>query len=252
MNKFTVGSLFSGIGGLDLGLEHAGFTIEWQVENNEFCQQVLAKHWPLVPRYGDIRTIRSNDLAPIHVLAGGFPCQDVSDAGSRAGIDGSRSGLWTEFARLVRQLQPQYVLVENVAALLSRGLERVLADLAACGYDAEWQVLPAAAFGAPHLRERLFLVGYPHSDKHTANVFPPYFRPQQTSPAIWQEVYAALTRATSSNRGRTYADTRREFYGLPDNVDRLTALGNAVVPQVAQYVGECIITHLLKNQASMP
>src|SRR5438132_4460857 len=159
-NKYTVGSLFSGIGGLDLGFERAGFTIAWQVENDTFCNKVLAKNFPLAQRYGDIRTIRSHDLSPVDALIGGFPCQDVSDAGSRTGLEGERSGLWSEFARLVRELQPKYVCVENVAALLYRGLDRVLADLSACGYNAEWQVLPACAFGFTHLRERLFLVAH--------------------------------------------------------------------------------------------
>ena len=252
MSKYTVGSLFSGIGGLDLGFERAGFTIAWQVENDTFCNKVLAKNFPLAQRYGDIRTVRSHDLSPVDALIGGFPCQDVSDAGSRTGLEGERSGLWSEFARLVRELQPKYVCVENVAALLYRGFDTVLFDLSACGYTCEWQVLPAAAFGFTHLRERVFLVAHHDSNEHFTNVFPTHFRPDQTSPANWEIIYAALSREISRARGRTYAEIRRSFYGLPDNVDRLKALGNAVVPAVAQYVAACIMTHLLAHQATMP
>jgi DNA (cytosine-5)-methyltransferase 1 len=155
----TVGSLFAGIGGFDLGLERTGgFTIRWQVEIDEYCRQVLAKHWPDVPRFGDIRTVL--DVEPVDVLCGGFPCQDLSSAGRREGIDGENSVLWAEFARIIRLVRPRYIIVENVPALLKRGMGRVLADLAGYGYDAEWQCIPAAAFGAPHYRNRLFIIGY--------------------------------------------------------------------------------------------
>ena len=127
----TFGSLFAGIGGMDLGLERAGMQCKWQVEINPYAQKVLAKHWPHVDRFEDVRAVGARELAPVDLIAGGFPCQDISHAGLRAGIDGERSGLWSEFARLVRELRPRYVLVENVAALLVRGVERVLGDLAA-------------------------------------------------------------------------------------------------------------------------
>lgn len=156
-----VGSLFAGIGGFDLGLERAGFTTAWFCEQDEFCQQVLAKHWPDVPCYPDICELKGEDVEPVEILAGGFPCQDLSYAGRGAGIEGERSGLWSEYARLVGELRPRYVLVENVPALLTRGLGRVLGDLAALGYDAEWDCIPAAAFGAPHRRDRIWLVAYP-------------------------------------------------------------------------------------------
>ena len=156
----TFGSLFAGIGGFDLGLERAGLRCAWQVEINPFCRAVLAEHWPAVPRYGDVREVGAATLAPVDLICGGFPCVDISNAGKRVGIGGARSGLWSEYARIVRELRPRYVLVENVAALTIRGLERVLADLAACRYDAEWQVFRAADVGAPHKRERLFLVAH--------------------------------------------------------------------------------------------
>jgi DNA (cytosine-5)-methyltransferase 1 len=189
----TVGSLFSGIGGFDLGLERAGMRVIWQSEIDTYASAVLRKHWPAVPNLGDIRGISAQTLADaecaerwtqaegrnVHngndtgreeapsrpaqccpdVLCGGFPCQDISNAGKRAGIDGERSGLWSEFARLIGELRPRYAIMENVAALLGRGLERVLGDLAALGYDAEWHCIPASAVGAPHRRDRIWIVG---------------------------------------------------------------------------------------------
>lgn len=158
----TVGSLFSGIGGFDLGLERAGFSIKWQVENNEYCRKVLRKHWPAVPCHYDITTIDWATVQRVDLLCGGFPCQDLSFAGKRAGIDGARSGLWSEYARAIGHLRPRYILVENVPGLLTNQyMGRVLGDLAACGYDAEWDCIPASMVGAPHRRERIWLLAYP-------------------------------------------------------------------------------------------
>lgn len=164
MTPLTVGSLFSGIGGLELGLERAGMQVKWQVERDEYAQKVLRKNWPSATIYSDVREVRGNAVEPVDVLCGGFPCQDISNAGRRDGIDGERSGLWAEFHRLIRELRPRYVIVENVAALLVRGIERVLGDLASSGFDAEWDCVPAAAVGAPHRRDRVFLVAYPNRD----------------------------------------------------------------------------------------
>ena len=162
-----VGALFAGIGGIELGLERTGyFRTRWFVENNEFCQQVLKKHWPDVPCYGDITAIDFRTLPPVDVLTGGFPCQDISVAGRGAGIrEGTRSGLWFHFARAIGILRPKYALIENVPMLARRGLDIVLANLAEAGYDAEWFDLRASDFGAPHRRERIFIVAYPH-DRH--------------------------------------------------------------------------------------
>src|SRR5204863_370991 len=117
--------------------------IKWQVEIDPFCRQVLEKHWPNVTRYFDVRQVKR--LESVDVLCGGFPCQDISVAGKGEGIDGERSGLWREFDRLIGELRPRYVVVENVSALLVRGLGRVLGDLVARGYDAEWDCIPASA-----------------------------------------------------------------------------------------------------------
>ena len=174
-DKLKVLDLFSGIGGFSLGLERTGgFETVAFCEIEEFPRRVLAKHWPEVPCYHDVTKLTGAILAAdgttgIDVITGGFPCQDISIAGKQAGIGkGTRSGLWSEIVRLIGELQPSYVIVENVANLLSGPSEkrggwfgRVLGDLAECGYDAEWENIPASAVGAPHRRERIWLVAYP-------------------------------------------------------------------------------------------
>jgi DNA (cytosine-5)-methyltransferase 1 len=153
-----IGSLFSGIGGLDIGLEQAtGGRVVWMCENDPYARRVLARHFPDMPCYDDVRDVDEGAPA-VDLVCGGFPCQDVSAAGSGAGIRGSRSGLWSEFARVVRVLRPGLVFVENVPGLASRGLGVVLGDLAALGYDAEWDCIGACCVGAPHRRLRLFIL----------------------------------------------------------------------------------------------
>jgi DNA (cytosine-5)-methyltransferase 1 len=179
----TVLDLFSGIGGFSLGLERTGgFRTVAFCEIEPYCRRVLARHWPGVPCYDDVRTLDAarldaDGVGRIDVICGGFPCQDISFAGKGAGLAGERSGLWREYARLIGELRPRYVLVENVAALLGRGLDRVLGDLAEIRFDAEWHCIPASAVGAPHRRDRLWLVacsagiGQPvtgHVQKHNA------------------------------------------------------------------------------------
>ena len=159
----TVFDLFSGIGGFSLGLERAGFTTKYFCEIDPYCRGVLAKHWPHVPIFEDVRTVRGADIEGVDLLCGGFPCQDISLAGKGAGLSGDRSGLWFEYARLIDEIRPRYVLIENVSALRSRGLDQVLGSLAALGYDAEWHCLPACAVGAPHRRDRIWIVAYASS-----------------------------------------------------------------------------------------
>lgn len=157
----TLLDLFSGIGGFSLAAHWAGFRTVQFVEINPYCQRVLAKHWPEVPIHDDITTFDpAVHAGRVTVLTGGFPCQDISNAGRRLGIDGARSGLWGEMARVIGVVRPRWVLVENVAALIGRGLDRVVGDLAALGYDAAWQVVPAAAVGAPHERARIWIVAH--------------------------------------------------------------------------------------------
>jgi len=161
-----IGSLFSGIGGLDLGVEAAtGGRTVWQVERDPWCRTVLAKHWPDARRFDDVCAV-GEELEPVDVICGGFPCQDVSVAGKRKGLAGERSGLWSEYARIVRVVRPRIVFVENVAGLLSMEFGRVLGDLAALGFDAEWAVFRASDAGAPHRRERVFVLAMADSNRN--------------------------------------------------------------------------------------
>ena len=160
----TFGSLFAGIGGFDLGFERAGMKCKWQVEIDEYARRVLEKHWPDVPRYEDIKTI--TELPYVDVVCGGFPCQDISVAGKGKGIiEGKRSSLWFEMLRIIRLVGPKYVVVENVPALYQRGLDVVLKGLAESGYDAEWNCLRASDVGAPHRRERMFIIAYANGER---------------------------------------------------------------------------------------
>lgn len=160
----NVGSLFSGIGGIELGFEREGFETKWFVEKDAFCQSVLRKHWPKVKIYGDVTSVDFRKTEPIDVLTGGFPCQDISVAGKGKGITGERSGLWKEYFRAIREIRPKFAVIENVSILTKRGLNVILADLAEIGYDAEWLCLQAKDFGAPHRRERIFIIAYPNSN----------------------------------------------------------------------------------------
>ncbi|MGS2618084.1 DNA cytosine methyltransferase [Micromonospora sp. LZ34] len=157
-----IGSLCSGYGGLDLAVELVlGGRLAWYAETDRHARTVLAHRWPGVPNLGDIRTIAWNRVEPVHVLTAGFPCQDISNAGRRAGITGAHSSLWQAVADAVRHLRPPFVFVENVAALLRRGFDVVQGDLATLGYDTSWTCLRASDIGAAHRRDRLFLLAAP-------------------------------------------------------------------------------------------
>ena len=253
---WRIGSLFSGIGGLELGLERGigNARTVWQVEAEPFCRHILERHWPDARRHGDVRSVGAHTLERVDVMCGGFPCQDISVAGLGAGIDGARSGLWGEYARLVRELRPRVVVVENVRALLSRGLGRVLGDLAELGYDAEWEVRSAAAVGAPHRRERLFILAANADEpRRTELVQRHVVTPGgQQAPHGDDADGCAAPRATPDVRdaGPDWrappSAIRRVDDGIFTGVDptvgrydrrRLRALGNAVVPQVAELVG---------------
>jgi DNA (cytosine-5)-methyltransferase 1 len=159
----TFGSLFTGLGGLDLGLERAGLVCKWQVEISEPMRRILKTHFGGIPKFADVREVGSHNLSAVDVIVGGFPCQDISSAGKKLGIQhGERSGLWREYYRIICELQPRYVIVENVAALRfkGRGIDIVLGDLAKSGFSCEWDCIPASAIGAPHQRDRIFLVAW--------------------------------------------------------------------------------------------
>jgi DNA (cytosine-5)-methyltransferase 1 len=272
MDRLTFGSLFAGIGGIDLGFERCGMECKWQVEINDYAQKVLEKHWPAVHRERDIRECSARNLQRVDIIAGGFPCQDISYAGLGAGLDGERSGLFFEAVRLVRELQPRAVVLENVAALLTRGLDRVLGTLAEIGYDAEWHCIPAAYVGAPHIRDRVFVIGFQSRNADRIDDNPKQKRNQQNTKSggacgwCHQGESSALADTNIKDaqgqrqepigikpqfRDASYEswwavepDVGRVAHGVPARVDRLRGLGNAVVPQVAEYVGRMVIERL--------
>jgi DNA (cytosine-5)-methyltransferase 1 len=267
-----VGSLFSGAGLCDLGFHQAGFRHVFFCEVDPYCRTVLARHWPGVPIYEDVREIDPASLPAVDVLAGGFPCQDVSCAGGRVGITTeSRSGLWSEYARIINGMRPRYAVIENVKGLLSKGMETVLQDLSTIGYDAEWEVLSAAACGAPHIRERVFILAYPHRDQ--LNPVNGLLSPlvgnmgdmhESNGGAAWNGIWVdrssrkalraaypgcVLRRVGDGSAGRLDSSGR----AVPGAVlslspverrawlPRLKALGNGITPQQAFFVACCIL-----------
>lgn len=239
----TFGSLFAGIGGFDLGFERAGMKCKWQVEIDEYARRVLEKHWPDVQRFGDIRSIRKGALGHVDVICGGFPCQDISSAGKKTGITGEKSSLWFEMLRIIRLVRPKYVVVENSSALYERGLDTVLAGMAASGYDAEWQVLPASAFGASHERERTYVIAYADGlgrerilrhDSGMCIAKNQRNKPRGTLGSVW-DCISQLEKSLGE------PSVFGEDDGLPNRVDRLRCCGNAVVPQVAEFIGRRIV-----------
>jgi DNA (cytosine-5)-methyltransferase 1 len=235
MTEITFGSLFAGIGGFDLGFERAGMVCKWQVEIDDHSRRVLAKHWPSVRRHDDVTTWPQPDTEPVDVICGGFPCQDISFAGLGAGLSGQRSGLWFQYARIIGNLRPRFVVVENVSALLARGLDRVLGSLASLGYDAEWDVISACAMVAPHMRKRLFLVAYPSGSMGKKGL---RFREHRTPHTLQggDSITSQVLRMESTHRDRGVPN------GISTRVDeRFRGLGNAVVPQIAEYIGRIIV-----------
>ena len=266
----TFGSLFAGIGGIDLGLERAGWECRFQVEWDEFCQRVLAKHWPDVPRYGDIAAVDWSGVPPVDLLAGGFPCQPFSVAGKQRRLDDDR-WLWPEFARAIRELRPRYVLVENVPGLLvGGGMDAVLGDLAELGYDAEWESIPAAAVGAPHLRYRVWIVAYAAVGADIRGIAQPSVGPLPAGDGRSDGTLADADLTGSQGHRRldperdgpgerpawpgggaldgwwsVEPDVGRVAHGVPARVDRLRSLGNAVVPQVVEVIGRAMMADYL-------
>lgn len=251
--------LFSGIGGFSLGLERSGLceTVAF-CEIEEFPRRVLAKHWPEVPCYHDIRTLTADTLAgdgiAVDAICGGFPCQDLSHAGKRAGLDGQRSGLWSEYRRLIGEIRPKLVIVENVTGLLSLGLGDVLGDLAALGYDAVWHCIPASAVGAPHRRDRVWIVAYTKQVQRICAIF----NQDDGTQAAWRNAAEWVQNGLRSEMGTEGRSVSSQWLDQPDppRVDdgvsawphRLGALGNAVVPQIPELIGRAIL-RVLTEQA---
>lgn len=240
--------LFSGIGAFSLGLEQAGFQTAAFCEIDPFCRTILSQHWPAVRQYDDIRKLTAERLRAdgiaVDAICGGFPCQDISIAGGGKGLSGKRSGLWFEYLRLIEETTPILVFVENVAKLRHRGLDQVLSGLDALGYDAEWHCLPAAYVGAPHRRDRLWIIAYrqgdalrPYADSirsHQAGMHigrGAEFLDQQvsdTGPVAWWSAEPGVERVVD---------------GPPSKLDvaRIRAIGNAVVPAIPALLGRAAL-----------
>ncbi len=234
------GSLFSGIGGIDLGLDRAGMTCPWQVERDEWCRRVLAKHWPDVPKYVDVTEVDWSELEHVDLICGGYPCQPFSLAGSRNGTEDERH-LWPYFANALRVLRPRWAFLENVPGHLSLGFDSVLADLAALGFDAEWSIVPASWAGAPHRRERLVVVA--HAAEHELHVSDDHSERPGVG-TITQREFGRGGGHAGRPDGSWWASqpaVDRVAYGVPARMDRLRGLGNAVVPQMAEWVGRRIL-----------
>jgi DNA (cytosine-5)-methyltransferase 1 len=231
-----IGSLFAGIGGFELGLQQGipGSRVAWQVEIDPWCRGILAHHWPDAVRHDDVRTVGAHNLAPVDVLCGGFPCQDISKAGAGAGLAGARSGLWFEMLRVIREIQPAYVVAENVAALRSRGLPVVLAGLREAGYSATWGIIAASDLGAPHQRRRMWILAC-RSDV-----------PQVTIPVVGAADLDECLRDVWPRGGdsepweRGLPRALPASHKIPNRSHRLRALGNAVVPQIPRIIGRAI------------
>jgi len=229
----TIGSLFSGIGGLELGLERAGLgRTLWQVEIDPFRRSILEKHWPNVRRFNDVCGVGMRQLEPVNVICGGFPCTDVSDAsrGRGKGIEGPQSGLWKEFARIVDELLPEWVIVENVAGAAKRKwLPTVRRDLHMLGYDSAAFELSGFDVGAAFPGKRIFVVA-------TAN------RESKPISTLYEKVAELPAHAgTMWNGWKSEPDTLRMVDGIPGGMDRLRALGNAVMPQMAEVIGRLVV-----------
>lgn len=273
--------LFSGIGGFSLGLERTGgFETVGFCDSDKKTHLVLKKHWAAVPIYDDVSTLKGSDLGTIDIITGGFPCQDLSVAGKGAGLSGARSGLWFEFHRLIKETQPKWVIAENVAVLRCRGLDQVLRSLDEIGYDAEWHCIPASAVGAPHRRDRIWIVAHPRhrggrdfgssQERHNTqrqwttdsdsiggsggqSASVAYsgseglerlrIRTLSTEPqeSLSSSCGSIVRSVTNSDFWKTEPQLGRVADGIPNRMDRLKQLGNSLVPQIPEMLGYAIL-----------
>lgn len=286
-----IGSLFAGIGGFELGIERAipnAHTV-WQVEQNTYCQSILRKHWPHAKIYDDVRTVGAHDLQPVDMIIGGYPCQSTSIAGNKRGLeDENKSGLWWHMHRIIGELNPRIVIIENVANAITVGGPEVVGSLATLGYNCEWQIISAAQCGAPHMRKRWFCVAYtnpmpngprpvtnPHGNRHTtpdtiqtgrAAVNAHDIKGDATNAngiglqknGIGIRLQPQYANTIGTNTTKTYWQQTPPPQpticamddGIPGKLDRATrelhkqqlkALGNAIVPQCSEWIGQRVL-----------
>lgn len=244
--------LFSGIGGFSLGLHRCGMQTVAFCEIDEFCRKVLSKNFPGIPIHEDIKELKGNQFrGAVELICGGFPCQDISSArGKGEGIEGAKSGLWRFYKDIIGDVRPKWVIVENSPMLTRRGLGTVLSDLASIGFDAVWHCIPACAVGAPHQRDRIWIIAYPTCKPEISN---------KRAEELQKEMAASITNAYSDRFKATH--TLREWsfstggsfwqqampevlgvgHGIPNWTHRIKALGNSVVPQVVEIIGNAIM-----------
>lgn len=246
MNKLTVGSLFSGIGGFDLGLYWTGgFETIWMVEIDEFCQKVLRKHapiyWPNAKFYKDIKDVSKENLISPDVIVGGFPCQPFSQAGKQRGKEDDRY-LWPEMLRIISELKPRWIIGENVAGFINMELENAFADLEAEGYKVEAFVLPACAIEARHRRDRVWILAYSNEVRFSWS----------KDKNIIRKLEYGFERILPEKRFSFNPGNIGRFNGVSAKLDtnRLAALGNSVVPQIPEILGRMILE--IENVASLP
>lgn len=281
INMIKIGSLFSGIGGFELGLERAipnSQTI-WHVEQNKYCQRILTKHWPEAKIYDDVSEVGKHNLENVDIICGGFPCQNISTAGNKEGIYGKKSSLWWQMQRIIGELRPRVAVLENVPNLITLGLSEVLGSLAKIGYDAEWTVISAEQFGACHRRRRIFIVAYPgqttDSNKNGCRQTHDRWIGETSDLSRGSEGIQQGRQKTTPNTYRKYSQSEWEtvrlesknkttdnpFYGsghaywtktpapppicnmddgIPFRLAKLRALGNAIVPQCSEWIGQRI------------
>lgn len=258
-----VGSLFTGIGGIELGFERAGFTTVWAIEKDPYARAILRERFPYATLYGDVTTVDFGQLARVDVITAGFPCQDISNAGNRAGITGHRSGLWKYCIDALRDCRPRVAVFENVAALTRRGLDTVLCDLAAIGHAAEWHCVPAASVGAPHRRDRIFILAYPDSGRHVHGQ--PHEHPTEARQQTLRQPHERSTTSPGQRGTRRTSNPTvsaagwwalepamgRVAHGVPHWLDRIKCLGNAVVPAVSQAIAQSIKDTINRENAEL-
>ena len=245
----TIGSLFSGIGGFELGLERAipnSKTI-WQVEINPYCRSVLKKHWPDAKMFEDVRSVGADNLDTVDILCCGFPCQNISNSGNKEGIHGEKSSLWFEARRIISELQPPIIVLENVPAIAFRGLSTVLGNLSELGYDSEWRIVSARETGAFHLRKRMFIVAYSNCIRLERSKNPEI--PRIIGP--WRKKQFDGLLQSKRKLGIPTKGNRGIHDGISRRMDRLKALGNAIVPQCSELVGKYILQSGLIDDLSL-
>jgi DNA (cytosine-5)-methyltransferase 1 len=240
----THGSLFTGIGGFDLAAEWAGIKTLWQVEKNEFCRAVLNKNFPGVDKFSYIQKTGRHNLKKVDIISGGFPCQDISLLNKTgAGIKGRRSGLWYEYFRIITELEPGVIVIENVVNIRNKGLKEIVESLSNIGYNVEWQVISAEEVGAPHVRKRMWIIAYSGRFNGISifNELSGIFAAKENKkePREWELLHTISVRDYKMYNWRRYKyllSGSNNGLSRKLDADRLCGLGNAIVPQIAYYL----------------